>query len=150
MSTEKRNTTDRRSTPTKPFSRYSLRGRRMRARRAEESKNFFVDRYGLHYFIMIVMILMLCILDAYFTLKIIRYGGNEVNPLMAVAIDHTPGITMIIKYLMTAGGIIIILVYKNFMFFGKIRTAYFIYVVFLIYVILVSYEAYFVFTKIPT
>lgn len=91
----------------------------------------------------------MCIFDAYFTLKIIRYGGNELNPIMAAAIDHTPVVTMIIKYLLTIVGITIILIFKNFMFFGKIRISYFIYVIFLIYVVLVSYEAYFVFTQIP-
>jgi hypothetical protein len=150
MSEDRRKIPDRRSRPTRPFSKYFLIGRRSQARREEEKRNFFVDSYGSHYFILIVLILLLCVLDAYFTLRIIRFGGSELNPLMISALNTKPTLVMVIKYLLTAVGIIIILIFKNFYFFGKIRIAYFIYVVFFIYIILVAYEAYFVFAKIPS
>lgn len=148
MSIERRKIADRRSTPTKPLSRYSLWERRKKARRAREDKNYYVDRYESRYFIMIIFILIFCVLDAYFTLKIIQFGGNELNPLMLIFFNKAPVFSMVIKYLITAGSIIFILIHKNFIVFGKVKVYYFIYVVFSIYFILVMYEIYFFFKHV--
>lgn len=148
MSIELRKKADRRMTPTKPLSRYSFRGRRKKARRANEDKNYYVDRYGSHYFIVIASILILCIMDAYFTLKILQFGGKELNPIMLIFFTEEPIFSMVFKYLITAGSIIYILIHKNFMVFGKVRGYYFLYAVFFVYFFLVMYEAYVFFTHI--
>lgn len=141
MPTERRSTADHRSTPTRPLSRYSLRGRRKRARRKAEDKNYYVDWYEPRYFILISLILALCALDAYFTLKIIDFGGKELNRLMLVFIYKKPISALVFKYLVTAASIIFILIHKNFLVFGKLRVFYLIYGIFFVYLTLVSYEA---------
>lgn len=141
MPTEKRKVKDHRRAPTKPASRYSFWGHRQKARRAEEDKNYYVDRYEPRYFFLISMILALCVLDAYFTLKILELGGKELNLLMLIFIYKNPIIAMVAKYLCTAFGIIFILVHKNFIIFRRIKVYYFIYMVFTLYFILVMYEA---------
>jgi len=123
------------------LSRYSLRGRRKRARRKAEDKNYYVDWYEPRYFILISLILALCALDAYFTLKIIDFGGKELNRLMLVFIYKKPISALVFKYLVTAASIIFILIHKNFLVFGKLRVFYLIYGIFFVYLTLVSYEA---------
>jgi hypothetical protein len=141
MPAERRSTTDLRRTPTRPLSRYSLRGRRKKARREAEDKNYYVDRYESSLFLFISLILALCVLDAYFTLKIIDFGGKELNRLMLVFIYSRPVSALVFKYLVTAISIIIILVHKNFIIFGRVRVLYLIYVFFFVYLTLVAYEA---------
>ena len=141
MPIERRNTTDHRRTPTRPLSRYSIWGHRRRARREAEDKNYYVDRYEPRYFFLISLILALCVLDAYFTLKIIDFGGKELNRLMLVFIYKKPISALVFKYLVTAVSIIFILVHKNFLVFGKIKVNSLIYVFFSVYLALVAYEA---------
>jgi len=123
------------------MSRYSLRGRRKKARRKAEDINYYVDRYEPRYFILISLILALCVLDAYFTLKIIDFGGKELNRLMLVFIYKRPISALVFKYLVTAVSIIFILIHKNFIVFGKIKVFYLIYLFFSVYLTLVAYEA---------
>ena len=141
MSIERRQIPDRRLIPTRPLSLYALWGRRKRARREEEDRNYYVDRYEPRYFILISLILALCVLDAYFTLKIIDFGGKELNRLMLIFMYKKPISALIFKYLVTAVSIIFILIHKNFRFFGKFKVCSLIDVFFFVYLILVAYEA---------
>ena len=141
MGIEKRRRPDQRSVPTRPLSRHSLRGHRKKARRQEEDRNYYVDRYEPRYLVLISLILILCILDAYFTLKIIDLGGKELNRFMLVFINTKPVAALVFKYLVTAVSIVFILIHKNFLVFGKVRIASLIYVFFWVYLTLIAYEA---------
>jgi len=127
--------------PTRPLSPHSLRGSRKKARRQEEDRNYYVDRYEPRYLILISLILVLCILDAYFTLKIIDLGGKELNRFMLVFIEKEPVAALVFKYLVTAVSIVFILIHKNFLVFGKLRVSSLIYVFFCVYLTLIAYEA---------
>lgn len=142
MSLDRRKLSDRRCTPTKPLSRHSLRGERKKARRAGEDKHYYVDWYESHYFIMIVLILILCVMDAYLTLKILHLGGKELNPLMLLFFNKHPMLSMVFKYLVTTASIIVILIHKNFIVFGKVKVYHFIYAVLAVYLVLITYESY--------
>ena len=87
---------------TRPLSRHSLLGRRKTARRQEEDSNYYVDRYEPRYLILISLILILCILDAYFTLRIIDLGGKELNRFMLVFLNTNAVAALVFKYLVTA------------------------------------------------
>jgi Fe2+ transport system protein B len=137
---EKRQMPDRRNQPTRPFSRYSLKGLRSKSRRNGEDKDYYVDRYEPLYFVLITLILLLCVLDAYFTLKILQEGGKELNPFMLRIMEKNPVLALVVKYLITAAGIGILVVFKNFVVFGRIRVSWLIPLVFLIYLFLVVFE----------
>jgi len=141
MGIERRYRLDQRRGPTRPLSRHSLRGRRKKARRQEEDANYYVDRYEPRYLILISLILALCVLDAYLTLKIIDLGGRELNRFMLIFVNKTPVAALVFKYLVTAVSIVFILIHKNFLVFGKVRVASLIYVFFWVYLILIAYEA---------
>ena len=141
MGVERRQIPDRRLIPTKPLSLYALWGRRKSARREGEDINYYVDRYEPRYLFLISLILALCVLDAYFTLKIIDFGGKELNRLMFIFIYKKPISALVFKYLVTAVSIIFVLVHKNFVVFGKIKVSSLIYLIFSVYLTLVAYEA---------
>jgi hypothetical protein len=145
METESGRLVDRRRTPTKPFSRYTFRGRRMKSWRADDA-NYYVDRYETRYFAVICAALILCILDAYFTIRILHMGGSELNGLMRFLLDRNPVLAITLKYLGLAASIAVILIHKNFIIFGRLKVRYLLYAVFLLYSVLVAYEAYVVLT----
>ena len=104
-------------------------------------QNTIVKRYETRYLILILSILLLCILDAHFTMNILQMGGIEMNPIMSVLLEENVGLMLVMKYVITASGLILLLVYKNFRIFGRIRVSSLIYMVFGLYVVLVLTEA---------
>jgi hypothetical protein len=123
------------------LSRYTLRGRREKARRKGEDFNYYVDRYAPRYFILIGLILALCALDAYFTLQITYHGGGELSQFMHVFVNLKPVTALVLKYLAIAVGIVFIVIHKNFLVFGRVRVSTLAYVFFSVYLTMVAYEA---------
>jgi hypothetical protein len=145
MQTDRREKSDRRKFPTRPLSKYILKGMRKHARREEEDQDYYVDRYDAKYLALVLSILILCVFDAYFTLKIIHFGGKELNPLMIKFLDRAPEISLFVKYVITVISLIILLMHKNFILFGKVKAYFFLYVIFSLYFLLVLYEVVFFF-----
>lgn len=146
MSTEKRQLSDRRKRPTPLLSRYSIKGRRKKARRSAEGNDYYIDQYELSYLILTLSILILCFLDAYFTVNILQLGGVELNPLMSIIIYENPVLSFAVKYLITACSVIFILIHKNFKIFGKVKSCSIIYLVFSVYSLLILFEIYLLIT----
>ncbi len=102
----------------------------------------YTNSYESHYLVLILSILLLCILDAHFTLQLLQMGGVELNPIMIVLLEKDVALSLVLKYLITASGLIFLLIHKNFRIFGNIRVSRLIYFVFILYVLLVLAEAY--------
>ncbi len=74
---------DRRTRPTRMFSRYAvLGGRRRGGRRAGETDNIYVDRHGPLLLFGALALALLNVLDAFFTMLFLSHGGQELNPLI--------------------------------------------------------------------
>lgn len=101
----------------------------------------YTNSYESHYLVLILSILLLCILDAHFTLHLLQLGGSELNPFMILLLEKDVALSLVLKYLITASGLIFLLVHKNFRIFGNIRVSGLIYFVFILYVLLVLAEA---------
>jgi len=142
MSFEKRQLEDRRKNPTRPLSKYSIIGSRKENRRSLDGVNYYVDRYESKYLFLVIFILILCVLDALLTLKLLQHGGKELNPFMAVLIEKDALLFLISKISITAINLIILLVHKNFHVFGNFKLRYIIYSIFALYFILILYEVY--------
>ena len=138
--TERRHVKDRRIRATKPISRYTFVGRRKRSQRFSELDNYYVDRYELHLLIMTGLIIVFCVLDVYFTLEILRFGGTESNLLMSVLMEKNLALSLIVKFFLTIIGTVFLLVHKNFKFFSAIKIHVFIYLIFSVYFVLILYE----------
>ena len=111
---ERRERPDRRRRPTPMFSRYWLRGRRRGHRRGDERVGGYVDRYrGLEWGLA-VGIFLLSLLDLIFTLNYLERGGEEWNPLMAMALDVSTRAFALIKMGITFLGALFLLVHIRF------------------------------------
>ena len=117
---ERREGPDRRAEPTRLLSLASLRGRRRHVRRTEDREiHKYVDRYDGHFVLLVIAVLLLSITDAYLTLFIVAMGGLELNPFMAYFLDRCPVNFFLVKYGLTAAGILWLLVHKNFRILGR-------------------------------
>ncbi len=113
---ENREGEDRRKNPTPMVSKYLFKGRRRWNRRLSDPKErYYVDRFGKKAWVAVITILVLCGLDAGFTMYHIDKGYTEANPLLDMLMG-IPGdlCWIIIKYFITALGLLILLVHKNF------------------------------------
>ena len=111
---DKRTVTDRRQRPTRPFSRYMLSGRRQRVRRQTDRKtHLYVDRYSHKLLTPLLLIILLCVLDAHFTMFHLDRGAEEINPLMNLLIKHGFLYFFIVKYLLTVLGVFIFCIYQS-------------------------------------
>ncbi len=105
---------DRRQKPTKPFSRYVLFGRRRSIRRRKDRKtHMYVDLYGHYLLLSLLLIILLSIFDAYFTIFHVERGAREINPFMNFLIGYGNIYFFAIKYILTALGLLVLCIYKN-------------------------------------
>ena len=106
--------TDRRQN-NKLFSRHRLNGRRHQARRSSDAYGaHHVDRYNPRIVIASLLILVLCIADAFMTLNLINHGATEVNLVMRIAIEEGVAAFIFTKYLMTAISVLFLVIHSHF------------------------------------
>lgn len=114
-STYERILPDRRKRPTPILSRYTLRGRRRAVRRDEDKKRYiYVDRYGIHLFMMLVAILVLGTADGLLTLYHVHVNNAvEMNPIMDFFLGIGPKTFFHVKYVLTALCLLVLCLHKN-------------------------------------
>jgi len=69
-------------------------------------------------FAKIVFVLLLSILDGYFTLYLLSHGAAEINPIMAFFVRFGKWPFFIAKYLLTAFSVIVLLLPSQLRLFG--------------------------------
>lgn len=136
---DRRKGEDRRNGKHYPFNLSSLRGNRSRGRRKEDQVKY-VDRYDTRFRLITIGILLLCVMDAFFTLRILELGGTEENPLMAYLIEWDLWIFVYSKLIITAVCIGVLLAHSHLMWLRVIRISYILYTCFACYLALIIYE----------
>jgi hypothetical protein len=139
---DRRELPERRQQPPSPFSRYAWIGRRKGPRRSVESwGNYYVDQYPPLVFGVIIAVLSLCILDAFFTLHLIEQGAQEVNPVMRHFLEHGPMVFLVTKYALTGSALVLLLINKNFYLWrSRLRADFFFIAILILYALLIGYE----------
>lgn len=144
QSNERRSGFDRRSGKICILSKYCLTGRRVIARREEDrQRSCKIDRHSAVTLAVILTIIMLSVLDAIFTLKLLDHGAKEINPIMAYSLNYNPLIFFGVKYLLTSISIIIVLLNKNvFLFNTKIKADLLLYLFIITFAFVIQWELY--------
>jgi len=139
---DRRSGEDRRARPTSPFTIQSLVGSRRRYRRREDArKYFFVDIYSSSSVAVLLVTLVLSIVDAFLTLRLVGGGVRELNPVMDCFLRLGPFPFIMAKWFMTAFGLITLLILKNYYIWqGRIRAVVVLAIIPFLYLLLVGYE----------
>jgi NADH:ubiquinone oxidoreductase subunit 2 (subunit N) len=143
MHQDQRRAPDRRKEQTRVWGAFPPAGWRMRARRAaEHCRPYFVDRFSATLFLAIIAVLIFCVVDAVLTLELLHRGSEEFNPLMGCLLQHGVRPFLVGKYVLTAVGLPLLLIFKNYYLFGtRFRVGYLLLVIVALYLILITYQA---------
>ena len=139
---DRRSGKDRRDGQTLPFKVKSLFGTRRGSRRREDArKYYFVDVYSPFFLAVLLGTMILSLTDAFLTLKLVGENCRELNPVMGFFMQMGPYPFIIVKWLFTAIGLTVLLVFKNYhLWGGKIRAQTILVVFPFLYLILIAYE----------
>lgn len=109
-------------------------------RLAERQQPYYSDFYDSWLFVLILSIVLLSVTDAVLTLKILSYGGTELNPVMDAILAHGPLAFFTIKYGLTCAGLVICVLHIRHQLLRLIPMRTVLLMIFGGYLILVAYE----------
>jgi len=72
-----------------------------------------IQHHGAKTFAAILVIVMLSVVDAFFTLDLVHRGASEMNPVMAFYLDQSPLMFFSVKYFLTWAAVVVILNIKD-------------------------------------
>jgi hypothetical protein len=107
---------DRRKLRSRFLSKHTIFGgrRRIIRRREDKKSHILVDSYDLRTFIVILLLLMLSISDAYLTLTLVKtYDAIELNPIMALYLEAGNITFFLEKFLITSMAVFIFCVFSH-------------------------------------
>ena len=110
---ERRERVDRRQRPTRMLSRYTLRGRRKGGRRDGDEDFTYVDQPGGWILAAFAALVGLSVLDAWYTLDLLKKGATEANPFMKMALEISDEAFVVIKTVITVIGAGFLSLHKN-------------------------------------
>lgn len=135
----RRQQADRRQANFRSMCYALFKSRRKGQRRTDDEVNCYTDYYD-HYTVGVVLLLMvLCVLDAYFTLLLLQYGSIELNPVLAWAINKHALFFFLLKYTVTGLSVVVAAMHKNFRMFG-LKGSHFLLITVVGYAILLKYQ----------
>ena len=106
---------DRRKTPTRALSRYTLHGRRRSSRRhGDQTQGYYVDRYETRWLAAAAGLMVLGGIDAAITLYLMEHGAIEVNPLMVMLLDRNADLFLGVKLAVTCLAALIMISHVRF------------------------------------
>ena len=117
-----------------------LKSRRRRARRDGERRGVFVDWHHPWLFFLGVGIMLMSVVDAFLTLRLLGFGAIEANPVMRLAMGVDTAWFVTLKVLMTAFAVFVLVYASRYRLFGRMRVGLLITALFCCYAALISYE----------
>jgi hypothetical protein len=138
----RRGQSDRRQQPTSPWGAFPPAGQRMRYRRqSEHLRPYFVDRFSAGMMVVVLMLALASIVDAWLTIDLLEAGADEINPLMARLLEYGVLPFLLGKYVLTVIGIPLLLIFKNYYLFGtSFRVGHLIPLMVSMYAVLIAYQ----------
>lgn len=111
---DRRRNPDRRGKPTGFWRSLIGQGSRARGRRKGETSNIYVDVFRRRDLLLVLMILVLNILDAAFTLDYLQKGGTEANPVASSLIEAGETWFVYAKCILVALCLVFLMLHKTF------------------------------------
>jgi hypothetical protein len=87
-----------------------------------ESWTSWKSSWPLKYAVTLIITLILCILDGGLTIFLVGKGAWEANPLMRHALSVSHVYFIVLKYVLTAGGLLFLLAHGRRRIFGGVMT----------------------------
>jgi len=114
------------------------RGRRRHARRSEY--NYYLDWYAPRLVFTGIAVLVMSSLDAVFTLMLLDRGAYEANYFMALLVETSDELFVVVKMAVTAFGTLILLMHSHFQIMGIISGKRLLQATVAVYGLLMGYQ----------
>jgi len=132
---------DRRMTKLTFVERFLQRGARTEHRRISDRNNFnYLDRHEPHLLLFSVIIIACSLIDSLLTVEILATGGVELNYFADQLIGLGLYGFIFSKFLITAMGIIVLVLHKHYFIIFGIQIRHTIYALMIFYTSLIAYE----------
>ncbi len=118
----------------------SFHPRRRAPRRANERAAIAVDWHHPQWLAIAILILMFSCTDAFLTLLLLERGAYEANPLMALLVGGSGVAFALVKFGLTAGGVVLLTQLARMRAFGRVPVGLLLYTVLALYGVLLAYE----------
>jgi len=119
-----------------------LNPRRRTGRRTHDHHRPIVDWHGPGLFASSMLILVMCVLDGFLTLRLLSAGAREANPLMALYVYTDAQRFAIVKLSLTGVGVLTLVALARFRVFRVLRVESLVHATLACYVALVGYEVF--------
>jgi len=114
--------------------------RRGPARRGDESRYQAVDWHASHLLAVAISILLLSVADAFLTLTLLDAGAQEINPVMALAVNSNASLFGALKITMTSVSVVLMVCLARYRFMRLVRVEMALYGIMIGYFALIAYE----------
>jgi len=112
-------------------------------RQEDQGRGYYVDRYSFRALVVVLGLIVLNILDGFFTLQLVAKGAEELNPFMAFLLQRGARPFMMVKYALTSLCLLVFLIHKNFpLLRGRLYVKHLLAGVLLLYGVLIAYEVF--------
>jgi hypothetical protein len=136
--TERRERGERREFTLGTILRGSVRARRRGDRRQDDL--YHVDWHEPDLLFLSVTIVLLSVIDAFFTVTLLRHGATEANPFMDFLLGEHPRLFAVVKMGLTGGGVLVLVAMARAHLFRLVRVKTILQWCLLGYVVLFGYE----------
>jgi Domain of unknown function (DUF5658) len=136
----RRHGAERRTETLRSLARANYWRRRHGPRRGADAGFAVTDWYAPQWLAAAVLILILCVADALITLALVGHGAHEANPFMKTTVAGDGRSFAAIKYGLTAGGVVVLILLARVRAFGRLPVSMLLYCVLAGYLCLVTYE----------
>lgn len=136
---ERRDVRDRRKFTFRTIIQGSLTPRRRGGRRDNEHEGL-VDWHEPDLLFLALTIVLLSVMDAFFTLTLLTNGAVEANPILAYVLDYSPGSFAILKMALTGVGVLVLVALARSKVFKVVRVRTILQAFLAAYILLVGYE----------
>ncbi|MBT8339301.1 MAG: hypothetical protein HKP58_13835 [Desulfatitalea sp.] len=92
---------------------FNQRRRKLVRRACDRRKLVVLDQYGRSTLMLVVLILVLSLADAFFTLFLVGAGATELNPVMDYYLKQGSFHFVLVKYLLTAVSVVFIVILSH-------------------------------------
>lgn len=137
---ERRAQPDRRSHSLRTLTYCGLRRRGRRRYMRRQGYDYYLDWYDPDLVVLAASILLLCCLDALFTLTLLQRGAVEANYFMAQLIETDVTLFAVVKMTVTALGLLFLLMHAHFRVFQVMKGKQLLLWILPVYVALIGYE----------
>jgi hypothetical protein len=137
---DRRRPSDRRKRTFRALLHGSFQPRRQGARRDGEQSLTGVDWHHPQWLAVAMLTLLMCVADALLTITLLQRGAYEANPVMALLVHDSPLAFALIKFGLTASGLVVLILLARGRLFRNVPVAFLLYGVLFAYAGLIGYE----------